>query len=240
MKMKMGRMGLIGLMGLMMLVGVAWAQVEPSPAPTMPREVTLTSGRVLRNVQVLRWEKERVVLKHSGGADPIHFSIIKSLSREELEGIRESHQASADKPAAPAAQIRVTGQVFVTTRGAGSYKFSGAHVRAFSAAEVEQIRERQANKLPMNFRRMMPDEQDNAAANAWVDVLAECREIARATTDAEGNYELTLPPGEHVIACFAGRVISTRIREQNAWVVPVPLAGGRLDLHSGNSWVQPE
>lgn len=60
----------------------------------MPLEVTLTSGRVLRNVQVLRWESNRVVLKYSGGADPIAFSLFKVPAPTELPAIRTAFETT--------------------------------------------------------------------------------------------------------------------------------------------------
>ena len=72
---------------------------EEKNAPVMPSEVTLTSGRVLRNVQVIRWESGRVVLKHSGGADPIAFSLIKSISQDDLKTLQSAGAVRAQKEA---------------------------------------------------------------------------------------------------------------------------------------------
>ena len=76
------------LFALLMTAVLAEEKTEKA-VPTMPEDVTLTSGRVLHHVSVVRWEKDRVVLKYSGGIDPIAFSLIKSISREDLVAIRD-------------------------------------------------------------------------------------------------------------------------------------------------------
>lgn len=73
---------------LCLVVGILGAEEAKKPAPVMPPEVTLTTGRVLRKVEVIRWEKDRVVLKYSGGVDPIAFSLIKSITPEQLAELK--------------------------------------------------------------------------------------------------------------------------------------------------------
>lgn len=76
---------------IILLFVLAWLPPiypEDSPTPKMPDEVTLTSGRVLKKVQVVRWEKDRVVLKYAGGADPIAFDLFKTPTPAEIEEIR--------------------------------------------------------------------------------------------------------------------------------------------------------
>ena len=225
------------------LGALAYAE-KPAVTPRMPEEVALTSGRVLRRVVVVRWERDRVVLKHTGGADPISFNLIAEPLRSQLPAIREAAlaatEAKKDAETTKANQLRtVTGQVFVTTKGAGAYKFSGAHVRVFRAEDYERAFERQRSLLPMNYRRMYPSEQPVAEANAWVDALSGMTEVARATTDADGNYSLLLPRGEYFLACFTGRLAGGE-KEQNVWVVPLSSATSSLNLHNSNMWRQPE
>jgi hypothetical protein len=80
----------LGLITLMGLIGWGYAAEDKPAPPTMPSEVTLTSGRVLRGVSVIRWEPNRVVLRHTGGADPIAFSLVKSISAEDLAAMRDA------------------------------------------------------------------------------------------------------------------------------------------------------
>lgn len=70
-------------------------KAQETPPPSMPSEVLLTSGRTLRGVKVVRWERDRVVLKHAAGVDPIAFSIIKSVPRADLERMRDLGMAAA-------------------------------------------------------------------------------------------------------------------------------------------------
>ena len=222
--------GLIGLIGRSGLIGA-------EETPTMPSEVTLTSGRVLRNVTVIRWEKERVVLRHAAGADPIAFSLVAEPLRSQLPAIRAAGAALIEAKKTEAAKVySVSGQVFVTTRGAQSYKFAGAHVRLFSEADFAMTEQRALNNLPSNFRRMTPEEQEIAIGSAWSAALESVKEITRATTDADGNYTLTAPSGNYFVACLAGRLVG-RAREQNVWVLPAATPfPARLDLNGGNQY----
>jgi hypothetical protein len=216
----------------------------------MPSEVTLTSGRVLRNVEVVRWESNRVVLRYSGGIDPIAFTLFATPAPAELPGIRKTWELEARLAAAeavkPPATSRISGQVFVTTRGAGAYKFAGANVRAYPEEIYAAVRRDQPGKLPMNYRRLNPDEQDRAAANAWFDALEKHKPVGIGTTDADGNYSLEIPAGQAVfLVAAAGRRIGLGrdgrpILEQNVWVVPVSPGESRVDLNGQNNWRQPE
>lgn len=66
----------------------------------MPAEVTLTSGRILRKVEVVKWEKDRVILKHSAGINTIAFSIIKVPSQEDLVELKAKNDAEQSELAA--------------------------------------------------------------------------------------------------------------------------------------------
>lgn len=240
MKTILARASLVAVLSLVFLVlalEVVASESVKTP-PTMPSEVTLTSGRVLRNVQVVRWESNRVVLKYTGGVDPIPFSLIAEPLRSQLPIIKEGQKQSPASKKHPIDRT-LSGQVFVTTKGAGSYKFSGAHVYVFSASDFEAAKDKQNGNLPSNFRRIFGQDRDIAVANAWNDALANFKSVANTTTDADGNYSLKLPEGDYFIACFAGRLAGGQ-REQNSWVLPLPKEAARLDLNVSNQWVQPE
>jgi len=74
---------------LLFVILVSLGRAELPPRPAMPSEVPLTNGTVLHQVSVLRWENDRVVLKHSGGADPIPFDLIAEPLRSRLPEMRE-------------------------------------------------------------------------------------------------------------------------------------------------------
>jgi hypothetical protein len=226
------------ILAAMWAVGAMWAAEKAQP--TMPDEVTLTSGRVLKKVSVVRWEKDRVVLKYAGGVEPIHFSLIKSISPEELRAIQTEDRRVASLPP-PAPKVRVIrGQVFVTTMGAGSYKFAGAHVRAYPLDEFESMKGKQVARLPSDYRRMSYEKKKIGEANAWIDALSDLTPTAETTTDADSNYELKLPPKrECFLVCTAGR-IAGRESEQNTWVITIPSTENRVDMNNSNQWKQPE
>jgi hypothetical protein len=208
----------------------------------MPSEVTLTTGRVLRNVQVVRWETNRVVLKYSGGVDPIAFSLFKSPTPEQLPAIRESDlERKAATPAKANAEPRkIAGQVFVTTRGAGSYRFGGARVYAFSPEAIESAKQRFSGRLPAGFRLPSSEEQAVITADTWVDLLGDEAELASTTTDADGNFIVALKPGQNAwLFCTAGRLVGST-KEQNTWLAPLLGGTDRLDLSNRNLWVWEE
>lgn len=89
------RFMLSGLLVISLLDGALFGAEAEKPVPVMPREITLTSGRVLRDVQVIRWESNRVVLKHAAGVDPIAFSLIKSPTAAELKAMQQHGLAQA-------------------------------------------------------------------------------------------------------------------------------------------------
>ncbi|MDD3179158.1 MAG: hypothetical protein PHQ04_02275 [Opitutaceae bacterium] len=78
------------------------APKQQEKIPVMPKEVTLTSGRVLRNVQVVRWERDCVVLRYSGGVDPISFVLFKKPTPAEVAKIKaaQEEQVSVEREAA--------------------------------------------------------------------------------------------------------------------------------------------
>jgi hypothetical protein len=121
---------------LALVIGMmATDQPKEKPVPIMPTEVTLTSGRVLKNVQVVRWEKERVVLKYSGGVDPVAFSIIKSVPRSDLEEMQKAGIQAAKE----VAEIR---RRLAANEAATNAALAKATAEAEAAAvQAEEIRE---------------------------------------------------------------------------------------------------
>lgn len=212
----------------------------------MPTEVTLTSGRVLRKVEVVRWEEKRVVLRYAGGADPIAFTLFKSPTPAEVETLRvAASMAPEPKPAAPVSQAkRIAGQVFVATRGAGTYKFSSAPLAAYPLEQLKAAGASIAGRLPLMYRRMNPDEQEAAVARAWEEAVQKLQPIATTSTDADGNFELSWASGEPVfLFCHTSRLRGRRsdgseIVEHNVWALPAE--GPRVILSQANSWQQPE
>lgn len=72
---------------LMLCLAVACLAADETPPalPPLPDTVTLKNGAVLKKVSVIRWQKDAVVLKHQGGADPIRFEHMSPESRALFE-----------------------------------------------------------------------------------------------------------------------------------------------------------
>jgi len=78
------------LIGLCFWVGIVTAAEKPAEELKLPEEIVLKSGRTLKNISVVRWEQDRVVLKFTGGADPIPFSIITNVPLATLQTLRDA------------------------------------------------------------------------------------------------------------------------------------------------------
>lgn len=215
-------MKIIALLCWLVAGALCAAEDKEKLAPVMPSEVTLTSGRVLRNVQVIRWEKDRVVLKHSAGADPIAFTLFKSPTPAELPamkvaGIEAGKKAEAEAKkteaetkkaiAAANAPRRYDGQIFIVTRGAGNYKLGGVIVRIYykSVAEVKD-------------------------AFKWGTVAPKADDIG--TSDAEGKFSFEGPPtGPITIVAKSDRLVGRNTAydtEKYLWVVSVDEMANRF------------
>lgn len=226
------------IIAALLLLSTALATDEKKPAPIMPDEVTLTSGRVLRNVQVVRWERDRVVLKYSGGVDPIAFSLIKSPAPAELALLRQAAIEATAKVNAPK-QRKIGGQIFITTKGAGAYKFSGARVLVLPLS-CQQIlinagdAEVSSSRATRSFLSSNPDYFDHLArAQGWLKAMEGITPIAKTTADSDGYYAVTFSSREPVlIYCVTTRLVGGET-ETNLWAVPAA-SDDRLDLNTEN------
>ena len=190
----------------------------------MPAEVTLTTGRVLRNVQVIRWESNRVVLKHAAGADPIAFALFKVPAQSELPAIRVSFEAAKkietirqQNEATPAkdAPKKYEGQAFIVTRGAGNYKLGGMTVLVYLAPAVD-IRE----KYKWESTAPKPD--------------------AIATTDADGKFSFTTSPSGPVTLVAKAKRLAGSTTERYFWVVDCSTGANRFEPRLSNDNKEPE
>lgn len=82
----------------------------PKPIP----ELKLTNGATLRNVTVVRYERERVVLRASGSVGPISYTLIPQPIRAQWESERDAESESKDA-VRQAAQARENQSVAVET-----------------------------------------------------------------------------------------------------------------------------
>lgn len=124
--------------------------VETKPLE-FPKEIRLSSGGVLRNTSPVRWTEYSVVIKHAGGADPVRFEHISEPDRAAVISARpDARQPAKPSPGSPGVE-QVSGQVFVTTRGAGAYNFSGVEVTFFRLTDLEafkRIRQVRRSSVP--------------------------------------------------------------------------------------------
>lgn len=194
--------------------GLPGAAAEPpGPPPPVPSDVQLRNGVILHRVTVIRWEKDRVVLKHAGGADPIRYV---DLADSQKAAIMARGQYEIDHPAAPRQAATANagsgatlykGSVFVPTvvnrdvknpygipPATGVYKFSGVTVYAFPLPALSAFDDnRETVDLP--------------------------KPLATATTDAEGLFTLSVPAGiPHFLFCQGQRIVSGG-HENCAWRV---------------------
>jgi hypothetical protein len=197
---------IIALLSVVLAATVFGTEDAAKPALTMPAEVTLTTGRVLRGVTVIRWESNRVVLKHSAGADPIPFTLFKKPAPDELPAIKVSSlqllkAAEAEKKkaiAAAEAPKKYDGQIFIVTRGAGNYKMGGIVVRIYyrPVSEMREI-----------FK--------------WGSTVPQSDGIA--TTDADGKFSFEAPAvGPLTLVAKGSRQVganTTYDKEKYLWIV---------------------
>jgi hypothetical protein len=164
--------------------------------PEFPTQITLRNGAVLRKCTWIRWEKDMVVVKHAGGIDPVRFSILSEKSKSEIDKIVEAFNTPRI----------VHGTVFVTTRGAGAYKFANEIVLAYEeAAWMKSTKIPPESVTPIGF----------------------------AKTNAEGKFEIKLPHSKPTfLYCVASRAAAGTY-EHNVWFVRI--YQDEMDLSELNS-----
>jgi hypothetical protein len=211
-----------------LLAWVAAIAAEPTAAPVFPSEIKLSSGATLRNTSPVRWTSDSVVVKHAGGVDPVRFSSMSEASRKAVLAVRDTAKSAAQaQTSAAKTKPTVTGQVFVTTRGAGAYKFSGAQVVAYPLSIHEEV--------ASLVRVLGPSDPNNrGVVDKWIEELGKRTSVGAATTDAEGRYSMQLSTSDPVfLFCVARRLVG-RSAEINMWRVPVESKDGTADLNGDN------
>lgn len=179
---------------------VGWAE-EAKPAPTMPSEVTLTSGRVLRGVEVQGWRGDAVIVRWGGRVETVPFTVIKSVPREDLVAMRAAHQVV--KAAKKAANRQIEGQVFIVTRGRENYKIGDLNVYIVPKWEMDSFLS--SNSLSNEYEKVKNSSFYPMGTFAKVDMTNQAdavlfahfekapRGSIRTKTDADGRFLVTLP-----------------------------------------------
>ena len=116
---------------------VLLAETETAEPPT---EVKLKSGTILRRVEVVRFENDRVILKHLGGADPIRLDMISEPTRSKLLVYRDEWKRMQTKNAEKQSLPRtVSGQVYIVTRGRDNYELGDLIVHFVLKSEMDHF-----------------------------------------------------------------------------------------------------
>lgn len=148
--------------------------------------------------------------------------------------------AAPSAPAAIGLERTIAGQVFVTTRGAGSYKFAGAHIAAYDDQEFEKLARWQHSFLAERhneYVRGRPVSRSKIIFETWLKALVRTRPVAAAQTDADGNFTLRIPEGVPVfLVCHTTRLVG-KDEEANLWILRRP--GAHVNLNNDNLWEQP-
>lgn len=191
------------------------------PLPPLPKDISLTNGAVLRNISIVRWEKDRVILRHVGGIDPIRLDHIAPSDRAKLEKHRASTQDDEkNSPQSSSQTTEYKGQTFVTTAGAGAYKFSGAEVIAFPQSLRSELIERAHSKRPLTFERMPLTQKKDAIREMFLSAFQELAgsAIVRVKSDADGKWSLKTSQ-KIVLVSTATRRLSGGVWESYTWII---------------------
>jgi hypothetical protein len=194
---------------------VCTALAADTPPPSFPTEIKLTSGATLRATSLVRWTADGVVVKHAGGTDPVRFQYIAEPSKSQLMAFKTGAATTANAAtAATKKATEITGQVFVTTRGQGAYRFSNATVYAFPHADLDALRQKKQLNLRTSFSPSTEDQIE-----AWTKSVGDLTPVGIAKTDASGKYVMKLPSAAPVfLYCIASRAYGGT-REYNVWAV---------------------
>lgn len=170
---------------LLILALAAAVHAEPAAVrtPTFNQpipELRLTNGTVFRNVSVVRYDRERVILKSSAGIGPLLYSYIPEPLRSQMLAERDALRSSGSSAAAkadvaqPMPTVRtIVGEAFISggVSQAIRVKFAGLHVTAYPLDAAKSALE------ASGFRPQMPPplaQTDANAEGAWsLDVPAD-------------------------------------------------------------------
>jgi len=157
-------------------------------------ELQLADGRILKKAVCAEFKADGVLVRYAGGSLFMRYEAFPQDFRAEVEqhrpgGPRYYQGETAVK------KTEVSGQVFITTRGAGAYKFPGVKVYAFAAEHLALF---DFNSNPV----CLP------------------KPLTMTTTDADGKFTLELPSGSaFFLFAQAGRLAGDH-SESFEWRVP--------------------
>ncbi len=184
---------------------VAWAANEaPKEKPAIAQpiaELKLTNGTVFRNVTIVRYERENVVLKISGNNAPFLYRYISEplrtqmLATRDIELAKPKPTAGTPVPVADKPPQIYEGQAFIVTRGAGNYKLGDMTVYAF----------------PMSVW--------SEAESTIGGTMRLGKPFCRTNTDAEGKFKLSPPNDEDFFLFAQGSRLAGGSQEFYQWTI---------------------
>lgn len=192
------------------IVSVVWG--APTPVPSLPAELYLPDGRVLKNATITKMTTENVTIKHAGGYATLRYEFFPPSVRPSLEKVRPGGSKLPPGDTAAEQQV-VDGQVFIPTAGMGPYKFGNVPVYAF----------------------------DESVALIWTTTPTGTVKLpppmAEAVTDADGKFHLTVPKGKPFILFAQGfRYIGEGKNELLEWHVPSGEIKHFNQVNLSNEW----
>lgn len=225
----------------------AWVGVLAVNAAEIDLNKTIASlalgdGRILTNVSIVSYAPTALMAKWDGGRGTISYELFPADYTSALSKRRPNaapvNAAPVKTPALdPAKDHIISGQVFITTRGAGAYKFPAALVMVYAAEDIEKVRSR-VNAV---LKGRDPGEDYSFAARIeWSKALRQSHidPLQQVLTDADGRYTLkvTAPQTAVFIFCETSRTAGRNL-EHNFWLVPIDKEV--LDLNDFNQLFPP-
>jgi hypothetical protein len=188
---------------------------SPTPVPTMPANIKLTNGTILRNVSVVRWMKESVTLRHTGGADTIYYNYIAEPDRTTVLAVRDDAIKNGKTDLSPKrANNLVKGTISVTSDDGSEIQLSGVTVYA----------------VPIDALNML-------ATNATR--LRLPKPLATAVTGPEGQFSMTVPTGEDFFIFAKATKFVGQGWQHYEWRVPISQVADRQSLNLNGASVVP-
>jgi hypothetical protein len=179
---------------------------SPTPVPTMPANIKLTNGTILRNVSVVRWLRESVTLRHTGGADTIYYNYIAEPDRKTVLAVRDDAIKNGKTDLSPKhTNNLVKGTISVSSDEGAEIQLSGVTVYA---VPIDAL-----NMLSTNATRLrLP------------------KPLATAVTGPDGQFSMTVPAGEDFFIFAKATKFVGQSWQHYEWRVPISQVADRQSL----------